>query len=291
MGDVITLTTVVASSKGQGGSSSYPSIYKGHYRLAVSAGVAADYTGGSVAIEVATSSNGGVTVPTAVEAAMEECDYATFSYAGGNSATVTFTSENTTSSAREAIVTFTYGLASASVTVQQGVNPANKLGYELVTDASTLAVGDEVIIVAKNADKAIACPTSTTATSFPATAITKTGNVIYDVEKAGVQIFTLAPGNSENTFAFVFTYDNTDYHLYAPSSGLKSRLASNGANDGTSWSIAISATDGDATIKNARPKVVKYNASTGTAFLSYSPTVANATKSDYAVCIYKKETK
>ena len=288
LGDVITLTTVVASSKGQGGSSTYPSYYKGYYRLDVSAGVAADYTGGSVAIEVATSSNGGVTVPTAVEGAMEECDYATFSYDGGDTATVSFTSENTTSDAREATVTFSYGLASASVTVQQGVNPANKIGWELVTDASTLAVGDEVIIVAKNADKALAKPTSTSQANFPAAEIEKVGNLIYDIEDTNTQTFTLGQGVSEGTLSFDFTYNNTGYRLYY-STNLKMRATSNAVNAATSWAITINEADGDASILST--KLIKFNGATGTTFSMQSTTATNASKPEFAVCIYKKQVK
>lgn len=294
LGDIMTVVTVPMGSA-NGGSSAYPSIYKGHYRLTATAGVAADYTGGTVAIEVTTSHNGSIELPTTpVTGSMPACDYATFAYTdGAASATVTFTTANETSYAREATATFTYGLTSAEVTVQQGINPANKIGWELVTDASTLAVGDEVIIVAKNADKALAKPTSTVTSlsNFPIAEISKTGSVIYDIEDTNTQTFTLASGNSENSFAFVFNYKDTDYHMYAPSSGLKGRLASSGANNDTSWSIEISSTDGDATIKNARPKVVKYNNATGSAFLSLSPTASNALKAEYSVCIYKKQVK
>ena len=294
LGDVMTVVTVPMGSA-NGGSSAYPSIYKGHYRLTATAGVAADYTGGTVAIEVKTSHNGSIELPTTpVTGSMPAYDYATFAYTdGAASATVTFTSVNETSYAREATATFTYGLTSAEVTVQQGINPANKIGWELVTDASTLAVDDEVIIVAKNADKALAKPTSTVTSqsNFPIAEISKTGSVIYDIEDTNTQTFTLASGNSENSFAFVFNYKDSDYHMYAPSSGLKGRLASSGANDDTSWSIEISSTDGDATIKNARPKVVKYNNATGAAFLSLSPTASNALKAEYSVCIYKKQVK
>ena len=289
VGDIVTLTTVVTSTtKGKGGSSTYHSIYKGHYSLAVSAGIAVDYTGGSVAIEVATSSNGSVTVPTAVEGAMEECDYATFSYDGGDSATVTFTSQNDTAYAREATVTFTYGLASATVTVQQGVNPANKIGWELVTDASTLAVGDEVIIVAKNADKALAKPTSTSQSNFPAADIEKTGNVIYDIEDTNTQTFTLGQGVNEGTLSFDFTYNNTGYRLYY-STNLKMRATSNGVNAATSWAITINEADGDASILST--KLIKFNGATGTTFSMQSTTATNASKPEFAVCIYKKQVK
>lgn len=289
VGDVVTVTTVVTSStKGKGGSSAYHSIYKGHYGLQASAGVAAEYTGGSVAIEVTTKNNGSIVLPEAVTAVMAENDFAEFSYNGGDLATVTFTSENTSSEAREAEVTFTYGMTSVVVTVQQGINPANKIGYELVTNASTLAVGDEVIIVALNADKAIACPTSTSATSFPAAAISKTGNVIYDVEEAGVQVFTLSAGVSEGTMAFDFTYKDTGYRLYY-SSGLKMRATSYAVNAATSWTIDINAADGDATITSTR--LIKFNSTGGTTFTAYATTNANATKAENAVAIYKKQVK
>ena len=289
VGDVVTVTTVVTSStKGKGGSSAYHSIYKGHYGLKASAGVAAEYTGGSVAIEVTTKNNGSIVLPEAVTAVMTENDFAEFSYNGGDQATVTFASENTSSEAREAVVTFTYGMTSVVVTVQQGVNPANKLGYELVTDASTLAVGDEVIIVAKNADKAIAVPTSTSATSFPVAAISKTGNVIYDIEDAGVQVFTLSQGVSEGTMAFDFIYKDKGYRLYM-SSGLKLRETSYAVNAATSWTISINPVDGDATITSTR--LIKYNSATGTAFTAYATSNSNATNAENAVCIYKKQTK
>lgn len=287
VGDVVTVTTVVASStKGKGGNSSYHSIYKGHYGLKASAGLAAEYTGGTVEIDVTTKNNGNIVLPEAVTAVMTENSYAEFAYDGGSQATVTFATENTTSDAREAEVTFTYGQTSVVVTVQQGVNPANKKGYELVTDASQLAIGDEVIIVAKNADKAIACPTSTSATSFPATAISKTGNVIYDVEKAGVQVFTLSTGVSEGTVAFEFSYKDTGYRLYY-SSGLKMRATSYAINDATSWTIDIDKADGDASIKSTR--LIKFNSAGGTTFTAYAENNANATKEENAICIYKKQ--
>ncbi len=287
VGDVMTVTTVVASNtKGKGGSSAYPTIYKGHYGLSTTLGVAADYTGGSVEIDVATYSNGNIVVPDAVTATMAENDYAEFSYDGGAKATVTFASENTTSDAREAVVTFTYGLIEVEVVAEQGINPANKVGFELVTDASTLAIGDEVIIVAKNADKALACPTSTSATSFPATEIKKTGKVIYDAEDAGVQVFTLGQGVSEGTVSFDFTYKDVGYRLYY-SSGLKLRATSYAVNAATSWSIEINAEDGDATITSTR--LIKFNSAGGTTFTAYATTNANATKAENAVAIYKKQ--
>lgn len=286
VGDVMTVTTVPVGS-GKGGNSSHYSIYKGHYGFKTTLGIAAGYTGGDVTIEVETYSNGNVDVPEAVVATMAESDFATLSYSGGDTATVTFTSENTSTEAREVEVTFTYGLASVTVIAQQGINPANKLGYELVTDASTLAVGDEVIIVAKNANKALACPTKTSDTKLPSTDIEKTGNVIYDIEDAGVQVFTLVAGATANTMAFEFTYkDGTIYYPYY-SSGLKMRTSINAA---ASWDIAITE-DGDATIStisSSKNYYMKFNSATA-AFTSYLSTATNATKAENAICIYKKQ--
>lgn len=287
VGDVMTVTTVVASTtKGKGGSSSYPSIYKGHYGMKTTMGLAADYTGGSVEIGVATYSNGNITIPEAVTATMAESDFAELSYSGGDTATVTFTSENTTTDAREVEVTFTYGLISVTVVAEQGINPANKVGYELVSDASTLAVGDEVIIVAKNADKALACPTKTSDTKFPSASVEKTGNVIYDVEDAGVQVFNVVSGESEGTISFKFTYKDTIYYPYY-SSGLKMRTSINAA---ASWTIEITE-DGEAlisTISSSKTYLMKFN-SVSPGFTCYSSTTTNATKADNAIAIYKKQ--
>lgn len=285
VGDVMTVTAIPNGS-GKGGNSSYHSIYKGHYGLKTTLGLAADYTGGSVNINVETYSNGIITTPEAVTATMAESDFAELSYSGGDTATVNFTSENTTTDAREAEVTFTYGLISVTVVAQQGVNPANKVGYELVTDASTLAVGDEVIIVAKNSDKALACPTKTNDTKFPSADIEKTGNVIYDAEDAGVQVFNVVNGDSEGTISFEFTYKDTIYYPYY-SSGLKMRTSINAA---ASWTIQITE-DGEAqisTISSSKDYLMKYNSATS-AFTCYLSTATNATKAENAIAIYKKQ--
>ena len=290
LGDVMTVVTVPMGSA-NGGSSAYYSYYKGHYRLTATAGVAADYTGGTVAIEVATSHNGNIVLPTTpVSGTMAPCDYATFAYTdGAASATVTFTSVNETSYAREATATFTYGLTSAEVTVQQGINPANKLGYEIVFDASTLAVGDEVIIVAKNADKALGVSTSTitSQTNFPGAAIVKSGNVIYDAVEAGVQTFTVAEGSKTNTLALTFTHKNSNYYLYLGSTALKGNTSTGNY---TSFTIAVDSTSGVATITNSASTaaIITYNA-TSTKFGTTKVASLDAADETNDIAIYKKQ--
>ncbi|MBP3551159.1 MAG: hypothetical protein J6J57_05890 [Alistipes sp.] len=290
LGDVMTVVTVPMGSA-NGGSSAYHSYYKGHYRLTATAGVAADYTGGTVAIEVKTSHNGNIVLPTTpVSGTMAPCDYATFAYTdGAASATVTFTSVNETSYAREATATFTYGLTSAEVTVQQGINPANKLGYEIVFDASTLAVGDEVIIVAKNADKALGVSTSTitSQTNFPGAAIVKSGNVIYDAVEAGVQTFTVAEGSKANTLALTFTHKNSNYYLYLGSTALKGNTSTGNY---TSFTIAVDSTSGVATITNSASTaaIITYNA-TSTKFGTTKVASLDAADETNDIAIYKKQ--
>ena len=291
VGDVMTVTTVPVGS-GKGGNSSHYSTYKGHYGLTTELGLAADYTGGSVEIKVSTYNNGNIAVPETVEATMAENDYAEFSFAD-NTATVNFTSENTTSEAREAVVTFTYGLTSATIIAQQGINPANKLGYELVTDASTLAVDDTVIIVAVGSDKALGCLASsasaTGVSTIPAVDIEKSGNVIYDAEEKGVMLLTLKAGLNDGEFAFQFTHKGSDYYLNAPSSGLKGRAASSGANNATSFAVTIDAATGVANLESTYPRVIKFNSKTGTNFTAFKLTVEGATLDANNIAIYKKQ--
>ncbi len=288
VGDVMTVTAIPAGS-GKGGNSSHYSIYKGHYGIGLTMGLAADYTGGSVEIAVATYSNGTITLPEAVTASMTENDFAELAYDGGDVATVTFGSENTTSAAREAEVTFTYGLTSVTAIAQQGINPANKLGYELVTDASTLAVGDEVIIVAKNSDKALGVSTGTitSQTNFPGVDIVRSGNVIYDVEEAGVVIFTLVDSEADGKFALEFTHKTSDYYLYLGSSSLK---GSTSLGNYTRFSIDIESEGGVATITNSASTaaVITFNATSGK-FGATKVSSLDAADTTNDIAIYKKQ--
>lgn len=291
VGDVMTVTTVPVGS-GKGGNNSHYSIYKGHYGLKATMGVAAGYAGGAVEIDVETYSNGNITLPESVIATMADNDFAELAYSDGK-ATVTFISENTASYAREAAVTFTYGQTSVTVTAQQGINPANKLGYELVTDASALAAGDEVIIVSFGSDKALGCLASTASatgvSTIPAVDIEKSGTVIYDAEEAGVMLLTLKAGLNEGEYAFQFTHKDTDYYLNAPSSGLKGRAASSGANNSTSYAVTINNATGVATLQSTYPRIIKFNSKTGTNFTAFKLDAEGATLGNNHIAIYKKQ--
>ena len=110
--------------------------------------------------------------------------------------------------------------------------------WTLVTDASTLAVGDEIVIVAPEANYAMGADKGN---NRNAAGVSKSGNTVEINDD--VQIITLQAGNKSNTFAF---YTGSGY-LYAASSSNNYLKTKNTLDDNGSWSISI-ASDGLATI-------------------------------------------
>lgn len=285
LGDVITVTTVVTSStKGSGGSSTYPSVYKGYYRLNATADSAlVGYEGGDVTISVATEGN---LLPAdgVIKGAMAEAyDFVTLNYTE-NAATATATFAQNSGSSRNAEFSFTYGLAAASVSVGQMNHPSVKVGWFLVTSLSELAVGDKVIIAGKSpdgtADYAISSKSSTS-TFRPAAAITLLGNSITSVD--GLQQYTLESGHADCPGTWAFKGDSDSKYLYY-SSGLKVTSTLNASG---SWTIAI-AEDGKATLTSQttaskNTMMLNYTTSNQT-FSMYEPTQADKG----AIYLYKE---
>lgn len=136
--------------------------------------------------------------------------------------------------------------------------------YTLVTDASSLKIGDKVIIAAADADVAISITQQTN--NRAETSVTKKDNAIINPGK-DVQLFTLEPGTVDNTYAF---NTGSGYIYAAPSD--KNYLRTQESNDANgSWTISCTA-EGIATIKangtNSK-KLLKYN-STHNLFSCYS---------------------
>lgn len=248
VGDVITVTTVVTSStKGDGGSTTYPSFLKGYYRLtATPSTTLVGYEGGDVTFNLAAEGNllpDGAVINGALA---EGNDFVTFNYTtGASTATATFAVN--AGAPRNAKFNFTFGQASASVTVGQKNNPSVKVGWYLVTNISELAIGDKVIIAAKDPDGdknfAIKKYTSGNASSSSGIAIELLGDSINGVD--GVEQFTLESGHTDydGTWAFKsVTYNNK--YLYPNNSNIK---ISSTLDKGSSWTIEI-APDGKATL-------------------------------------------
>lgn len=294
VGDVVTITAPrIANCDTAGKGSTNPAYYISHYNIEATA-TAAEYTAGSTAtISIATTSGLDVTYE------MGDCDFAEISYttdptSENTTATVTFTSTNEAEVARSVDVTFTTGLASTTVTVTQKIDPAKVKGWILVTDASELAIGDEVIIVAKNANYALGCFTSTHANNANSkkSEVVINGNSISseEVNSKDVQKFTLVEGYSEGTVAFEFDLSGTTYYMYYTTGGLKMHTTK--ASNSRAWTVDVAA-DGEATITSkSSSKVVRFNyVSSSGGFSTYLTTANLATDAQAAICIYKNTEK
>ena len=106
---------------------------------------------------------------------------------------------------------FEQGRVSKFSVDMSGVSADAKVVYNLVTDPTTLKVGDKVIIAASNAD--VALGTTQNTNNRKAEAITKDGNTVVN-PGAAVQILTLEKGALDNTCAF----NTGSGYLYAASS-------------------------------------------------------------------------
>ncbi len=160
-----------------------------------------------------------------------------------NGTTVTVTvAENTVEEAREGVVTVTYGDLTQNVTVKQNAKPTEGAKtWTLVTSASNLAVGDQIIIAAK--DSNVALSTEQKTNNRGQTEITKSGNTLVS-PSSDVEIITLEAGKVANTFAFKVSGG----YLYAASKNDNYLKTKTTLDDNGSWAITI-ATDGNATIK------------------------------------------
>lgn len=129
--------------------------------------------------------------------------------------------------------------------------------YTLVTDASTLKIGDKIIIAAATADFAIS--TTQNNNNRGRAAVTKTNNNTIVNPGADVQLFTLEPGTVDNTYAF----NTGSGYIYAASSSANQLKTQQTNNSNGSWTISCTA-KGVATITanggNTR-KSLKYNTS------------------------------
>ena len=112
--------------------------------------------------------------------------------------------------------------------------------WTLVTDASTLAVGDKVVIAAAEYDFALS--TEQRSNNRNQAPITKNSNTITITDD--VQVMTLEAGTKAGTYAF----NTGSGYLYAASSGSNYLKTENAKSDNSSWTISIT-DEGIATIK------------------------------------------
>lgn len=126
--------------------------------------------------------------------------------------------------------------------------------YTLVTDASTLKIGDKIIIAAATADFAI--NTTQNKNNRDRAAVTNTNNTIVN-PGTNVQLFTLEAGTKVGTYAF----NTGSGYIYAASSSANQLKTQQTNNDNGSWTISCTA-EGVATITaqgNNTRNLLKYN--------------------------------
>lgn len=103
--------------------------------------------------------------------------------------------------------------------------------WQLCTDVTELAVGDQIVIVVQSEEVALGTTQNTSNRS--AASVTKDGHTVTFGDD--VQIITLENGVVENTFAFNV---GTGY-LYAPSSASNQLKTHASIDENSSWSIVI----------------------------------------------------
>lgn len=171
-----------------------------------------------------------------------------------------------------ALLTLVLGVATMNVQPKTAF-AADDTGT-LVTDASTLAVGDKIVIAAKDYNYALS--TTQNSNNRGQAAVTKDNNTITFGDD--VQILTVAEGTTNGTFAF----DTGAGYLYAASSSSNYLRTEETLSANSSWKITV-AEDGTATIvaqgANTR-NTMQYNQSSSL-FSCYG------TASQKAICLYK----
>ncbi|MGM9640275.1 MAG: S-layer homology domain-containing protein [Faecousia sp.] len=151
--------------------------------------------------------------------------------------------------------------------------------YTKVTDASTLAAGDKVVIVANDYDYALG--TNQKTNNRDAVAVTKTDNSVAVTD--AVQVLTLEAGTKEGTFAF----NTGSGYLYAASSEKNYLKTESALSDNSSWAITIEG--GIATVKaqgtNTR-NWMRYNPNNVN---NGTPLFACYASGQQDICIYRLE--
>ncbi len=291
VGDVISLTTVVAgTTAGIGGNSTYPSLYKGHYSLAATSSGTVGYEGGDVTVNIEVVKSGHIDAPTVISDSEVVVDTNiitnyTFTNNGNGTATATLSfGLNETSGMREVELTFAAGsplVTKATITVSQDVNPALKKGWWLVTDVNDLKAGDKLIIAATGLDYAISTDTNTN--NRKSKPITKNGASLKDVADNIQQYALEVDANGLYSFKGTLGTDTGKY-IYAASSSSNYMKVSTTLDDNGKFTIAI-ASDGAATViaqgANTRNHMQYNNKSTS------SPAFYCTDGSFGAVCFYK----
>ena len=164
----------------------------------------------------------------------------------GSTFTATAAGICTVQASQEATATHNAATATATITVTAPAGGGGGEGdciWTLVTNTSNLAVGDEIVIAAKDYNYALS--TTQNNNNRGQASITKNNsNITFGND---VQIFTLLNGKTSGTFAFQDNDGINNEYLYAASSSNNYLKTESTLSANSSWEITI-ASDGTATI-------------------------------------------
>ncbi len=183
---------------------------------------------------------------------------------------------NETGAVRTSSITISVeGANDVVIPVEQAGESAGEQ-WVLVTDATSLAVGNKVIIVASGSLKALS--TTQQKNNRKDCEIEKNldGKTVSFGSSSNVEILILAEGSQDNTFAFITTnddgtqssYNNDGYLCLASDNNYLTTKDATQADDGTSWSITFN--EKNAIIQNISftNRYLQHNASSSI-FASY----------------------
>lgn len=293
VGDVMCVTTIVHNTNGTYtcGSSNYPSTYKGHFTIEAITNDVIGYEGGDATINVAVKTYGHIVAPTVISdnsnVATDGNPLSAYSFTDNGDGTATAVasfSENTTGGLRKVDLTFSSGsplVVSTTISIMQGVNPALKTGWWLVTDVNDLEAGDKIIIAATGLDYAISTASNTN--NRKSTAITRNGGALENVSESVQQYALEIDANGLYSFKGTLGTD-ADKYIYASSSSSNYMKVTSTLDDNGKFTIEIDS-EGAATIiaqgANTR-NVMQYNNKS-----TSSPAFYCTDGSFGAVCLYK----
>ena len=138
--------------------------------------------------------------------------------------------------------------------------PATEYEWNLVTSASQVVPGSEVVIAAK--DAAVAMSQTQNQNNRGQVAIAKTGTKISWEEGTAVQVFEVVAGSGSNTIAFKCSDGaQKGKYIYAASSSSNYLRSQDSVDENASWTVEIGST-GAATLKaqgNNSRNLLRYN--------------------------------
>ena len=117
-------------------------------------------------------------------------------------------------------------------------------GYFLVTDAASLAAGDQIIITANGSSSKSLSTTQNSNNRGSVEGVKSADYAVFE-PAASTAILTLGAGASSGTFSLYDPANNG--YLYTTSSGNNLRTQAN-VNNAASWTVSISASNNDATL-------------------------------------------